>query len=470
MPHNNDGYQRLESNPNQQIPVQSAEDFSPDTSFDGSVDEMDILSHPSKGPQHPKPARLSSGRTASSGTWRHDQEYNNAKRMSGISDKIDQRLGVHAVAHDFLLRGLLADQEVMRREKDPVLRASRPSEIRHSALPPQLRMFDPRSPRDHLYSAPGMARSTSSIGKPSKKVHVVPPPIDVDSAKRTLPADLVRTPYPKYVHRKHIGREAAEETERSPVAATESVLTLSILKCHPNSRSRVTRITIPASNDYTAVRSSSRTEKEAPFKAHVFDDAEFFRQVRKAYRDLSGAWRFLSARRLARIVVSSPTHQTATGGYGWIHEPRSPRVLAYRGLSDTFGEGQIMAAYRKPQSVKGRHAFVHWAHRLAGAPETPMPPDDAQRGSEADLIRRREQPEGLEFVVSWSVRRILAALVVVVLLSLAAMVLWIFLGKSSPPSTGASARVGTGLLIGICVFLMGCAGIAGWLGVSWLAM
>lgn len=470
LQHNSDGYQRLESNLTEHVPVED-DDFSPETSFHGSVDE--IFDHAAKdGPAPLRPARLSSGRTASSGTWRHDQEYNKPNRLSGQSDKIDQRLGVHAVAHDFLLRGLLADQEVMRRDKSSALRGSRPSEIRHSALPPQLRMFDPRSPRDQIYSAPGLAGSTSSVGKPSKKVHVVPPPLDVDSTKRKLPADLVRTPYPhthKNVHRKSLGIESPDDVETPGPATTESILTLSIRKCNPNSRAGVTSITIPASNDYSAVRTSGQRDKEDHFRAHDFDDAELFREVRKAYKRLSGAWRVLSARKLKRIVVSSPAQHSTGGGHGWLHQPRSPRELAYRGLTDTFGEDQIMAAYRRPESVKGQHAFVHWTHRLADAPNTPASPDHDEQGNDGGLVRRREQPEGLEFVVSWSMGRILAVLAAVILLSIAAILLWTFLGR--PGGTAeAGGRVAGAVLIGICIFLIGCSGVAGWLGVSWLVM
>ena len=88
-----------------------------------------------------------------------------------------------------------------------------------------------------------------------------------------------------------------------------------------------------------------------------------------------------------------------------------------------------------------------------------------------------EQPEGLEFVVSWSVRRILLMLMLVILVSIAAALLWIFLGKDTtgawPPHGGfrdAGDRVGAGVIMGICVLLFGLSGIAGWLGVSWLVM
>ena len=314
---------------------------------------------------------------------------------------------------------------------------------------------------------------------PSKKtVHVVPPPIDTSATRHSLPADLVRTPYPfspDNIRRKDF-------TEPSPPLATstttgsnaESILTVSIRRANPNSKLRMTSLTIPASNDYTAVRGGSLGTKERHFRALDFDDAELFNQLRQSYKELSGRLRFLSARSLKRIAVCGSATKAADFGYGW----RSPRTLAYKGLSDTFSEEQILQHYRKPALGCSRYAFVQWAHRLTAAPaaRTPDTADDADDNREGDSTLSR-QPEGLEFVVVCSVSRILCALAIVFLLTIGAVLLWTFLGKQTPetvPSNGgyrdASDRVGTGFLIGICVLIGGLSGIAGWLGVSWLLM
>ncbi|KAF2173762.1 hypothetical protein M409DRAFT_16035 [Zasmidium cellare ATCC 36951] len=471
-----EGYQRLESNLNQQLHAQTTDETTPDTSFNGSVEEMDLVADQEgrTGPSYPKPARLSSGRTArSSGAWRYEPSMD--QRMSMHSDKLDQRLGVHAVAYDFLLRGMLNDQEIMRR--DP----KRSSAVRASMLPQQLRLHDPRSPRDNIFPS-DMERSNSTLSK-SKKVHVVPPPIDTSGPRPSLPENFVRTPYPftsDRINRKDFGREPPSATE-SPIGASESILTLSIRRANPHSLPKVTSITIPASNDFTAV-GAGQGEKQKHFKALVFDDAEFFHQIRLAYVELSGPRRFFSARSLARIAVSGPATRAADAGYGWLHQPRSPRVLAYKGLTDTFSEEKILQHYRNPGLGKSRYAFVHWAHRLAAAPpparSTAFPTDDEHPDSpNAELVRRMEQPEGLEYIISWSISRILSALLIIVLLSIVAVLLWTFLGKSTTPNwpsnggfRGAGDRVGTGILIGIFVFLSGMGCFAAWLGVSWLVL
>lgn len=467
-----EGYQRLESNLAQQVHAQTTDDATPDTSFNGSVDEIDLPKSRdvTAGLSYPKPARLSSGRTfRSSGAWGHEPSMD--QRMSTYSDKaLDQRLNVHGYAYEFMVRAMLNDEEIMRRGD-----SKRISGIRSSALPLQLRINDPRSP-----FPTGVERSSSTLSR-NKKVQVVPPPIDTSAPRPSLPESYVRTPYPfDRIARKDFGKEPPSAVE-SPMGASESVLTLSIRRANPHSLPKVTSITIPASNDFSAVGTVHGKEQKQHFKALVFDDAEFFRQLRQGYVDLAGSKRFFSARSLARIAVSGPATRAADAGYGWLHQPRSPRVLAYKGLTDTFSEERILQHYRKPALGKSRYAFVHWAHRLAAAPPARSPafPRDYENldTPNAELVRRMEQSEGLEYIVSWSISRILLALTTIVLLSIAAVLLWIFLGKSTTPGfpnnegfRDAGDRVGTGILIGIFVFLSGMGCFTAWLGVSWLTM
>ena len=226
-----------------------------------------------------------------------------------------------------------------------------------------------------------------------------------------------------------------------------------------------------------------------------FDDQEFFLALQKSYAHLSGPWRFLSARSLNQIIVCGPASRAADSHYGWLLSPRSPRELAFKGLHDTFGEDKILAHYRKPAMGKSRFAFVHWARRLAAAESrqlSMMSPlaSTERRGSGPDLVRKVEQPEGLEFVTAWSVWRLSIALGLVLVASVAATLLWVLLGQSKSfanldPSTFsesndepmqgsgfrvAGSRVGAGLLMGISVLLVGLSSIAGWVGVSWLVI
>jgi len=144
---------------------------------------------------------------------------------------------------------------------------------------------------------------------------------------------------------------------------------------------------------------------------------------------------------------------------------------------------------------KSRFAFVHWAHRLAAAESrqlsmmSPLQQPGGRRESGPDLVRKVEQREGLEFIMSWSVLRLSIALGLVLVASVLATLLWILLGQSTSlanldPSSvlesdelmqgsgfrGAGSRVGAGLLMDISVLLVGLSSIAGWVGVSWLVI
>ncbi|KAI4729435.1 hypothetical protein E4T49_02905 [Aureobasidium sp. EXF-10728] len=336
-----------------------------------------------------------------------------------------------------------------------------------------------------------------SVSAPAKKVTMAPPPIDTSRISQQQPH--VKTPYPfRAIHRKEFGRQFSASTPalRSP-HVHDSLLTLSIRRSNPNSRFRLSTLTIPANSEFSAVKngrhSSDRGGKE--YTPQDFDDAELFRQLRQHYQKLLGPWRHFSARSLTMICVSGDASKQADSGYGWLLTPRSPRTLAHKGLNDTFSEEKLLRFFRDPSAAgKSRYAWVSWAHRLADAPAitTPLPlpsaspitaPDSARTAATAStvnnrfsMIRRAEQHEGLEFVVSWSVRRILLALSVVLLLSLAATLLWVFLGKGSHFSAGqagflgAGDRVVAGVVIGICVLLIGCFGVVGWIGVSWLVL
>ncbi|KAK5684368.1 hypothetical protein LTS10_004236 [Elasticomyces elasticus] len=447
-----EGYQRLATLPG--MNEKSGFTDSPGTSFHGSVDELLPVEQRSSPPRFSRPAYVSSGRTPrGSSQLERPEDYQSPMPSS----KVDQILGAHAIAHEITLQALMRDEEALDRSLQSF--APLNSEYRASMLPPSLRVHDPRSPRNATFASPQSATS--------KKVHMVPPPIDTSASRRSLPADLVRTPYPATpdrIHRKDFGHSPPSALLSSPSSATESELTLSIRRANAHSLPRVTSLTIPASNDFSAIRSRSDGTKEKHFKALDFDDEELFRQLRKRYRQLSGPMLFLSARSLRRIVVSGPATKAADAG----------------GLSDTFSEEKILQHYRKPALGRQRYAFVHWAHRLAAAPPLRTPQaddDDVQRTVEEDLGRKLAQPEGLEFVVSWSILRSILVISTIVALSMAAALLWTFLGRNTVagdlPHGGfrdAGDRVGSGLLIGICMLLVGLIGTAGWLGVSWLVM
>ncbi|KAI4722432.1 hypothetical protein E4T48_01239 [Aureobasidium sp. EXF-10727] len=145
-----------------------------------------------------------------------------------------------------------------------------------------------------------------SVSAPAKKVTMAPPPIDTSRISQQQPH--VKTPYPfRAIHRKEFGRQFSASTPalRSP-HVHDSVLTLSIRRSNPNSRLRLSTLTIPANSEFSAVKngrhSSDRGGKE--YTPQDFDDAELFRQLRHHYHKLLGPWRHFSARSLTMICRS----------------------------------------------------------------------------------------------------------------------------------------------------------------------
>jgi hypothetical protein len=330
-----------------------------------------------------------------------------------------------------------------------------------------------------------------------KRVSLAPPPIEVGSYKGSVPDDIVRTPYP-FFFRKNYQKSSHH---RAPVSfSQESILTLSIRGHTRNSTCprRVSRISIPANVDAIPSKmcSASDNTKEKHFQNLDFDDAHFFREVRKSYQRLAGPFRILSARTLRDIEVS---HSVVSSDSCFLEYslsqapaslcthgcPRSPRFLASRGLTDSFSAAELMRHYRNPKIGKARYAWVHWARRMAlpsniiPAQAPPAASPVARLATETTEIEPSERANscmecamGLDFVEGWCAWRISFALVTVIICALAGALCWILLGTSfSFERTGirnAGERVQSGCLIGVFVLMIGWSGVLGWLGLSWL--
>lgn len=452
------------------------------------------------------------------------------------SDKVNQVLGVHAIAHEITLQALMREELKFdqNHHSSPLVTAGGQGDRGARSQHNSLNFSDPRSPRNRAFSA---------ISTPaSKKVHVVPPPIDTSGPRNSVPANIVRTPYPfasPQSQRKFSPLPISAATTGPFTPPAESLLTISIRRSNPHSRARTTTVTIPAAPNGSAFasptlpshlhnarfsfqRAADQTETEQHLREIDFDDETLFLHLRSTYAALvPGAFRYVSARSLRRIIVIGSASRAADARYGWLasprgpkrspgHSSRSPQSTAWDdrrltgpgpgagGSETTVGEEKIMQCFQKPKTCRGRYAWVHWARRVGNAsslqplssPEFLREKDEYEGGAETSRNRTQHtETEGLEFVVSWSWRRIALALAVVLVLSIAVALLWIFIGRgggsdSSGLVTGgrpaatqgaggfrdAGDRVAAGVLVGICVLLLGVVGVAGWLCLSWLVM
>ncbi|KXT18779.1 hypothetical protein AC579_8249 [Pseudocercospora musae] len=443
-----EGYERLDSNLNQQVPGRAT--ATPDTSFNGSVEEF--LPGEASTAQQAKPVRLSSTtRFRTSGLYGshhstprsgdpYRPSHESDTRASLHHDNFEQRLGIHAAAYDKYLHSMLEDPELAR--LDPL------NNPRASQLPPRL-----------------------SINS-KKKVSVIRPPPLASADKGDFPENPQRTPYPFY--------KSPSMPKDSPLPKdTESVLILSIRRGYRNGSTRTTTLTIPPEQSKASESTYSVPGAQEKASSIAFDDQNFFVELRAVYASLAGPFRFLSARKVTRIALKGPATKAADAQYGWIPSSPGLRPASWRGGSAGLSVEKAYKYYQRPALGKGRVPYVKWARELAAAGNVDKSPQDIEKQDLARLETDSEPSEGLEFVVGWSISRILLAVLMVVLLAIAATLLWIFLGRNTPASWPAPAhagfkdagdRVGTGVVIGVLVLLIGMTGISGWLGVSWLVM
>ncbi|KAF2436206.1 hypothetical protein EJ08DRAFT_692089 [Tothia fuscella] len=357
---------------------------------------------------------------------------------------------------------------------------------------------------DHLHAPVNAHGSRVSFipddGRPvphppiKKRVSMAPPPLDI-GPRGSLPDDIVRTPYP-FLFRKAMPKPSPLRT--SSIIDRESILALSVrrheVSCKPSKR--VSKMTIPANLEATAVKNPNTNEKH--FETLDFDDAHFFRELGRTYHNLAGPFRFFSARTLQRIDLS---HSVTCGDpyvvdYGMsragalcTHDyPRSPRFLASRGLTDSFSSVELMKHYSNPKLGKARYAWVHWAHRISNiAPHlrSPAPPPTGSSAGRFSTTSKdnteyaglgiRDEDDcsaGLEFVEGWCLWRILVAVSGVLVCAIAAALCWILLGTQVSLSRSgyrdSGERVVGGMMIGVFVLLVGWTGVTGWIGLSWL--
>jgi len=280
-----DGYRRLD-------PGIASDHFqfaeTPSSSYNGSVDELlpdadprGLLSHQ----RVPQTIRSSP----------HAGRDTSTERRTPIpTSKVEKILGAHAIAHEITLQALMRDEDALDRSLQSFsqIQAGDRGSLRGSLLPAALRLHDPRSPRTGAFSTPQSASS--------KKVQILPPPIDTSGPRSSLPSNVVRTPYPFTADRvnSNDGGQRSLSAGLSTPGATESILTVRMRRANVHGFPKVTSLTLPAFNDFSAVRSSSVGEKERHFRAIDFDDEEFFRQLQSCYCQLSGLLRFISARSL----------------------------------------------------------------------------------------------------------------------------------------------------------------------------
>jgi hypothetical protein len=285
---------------------------------------------------------------------------------------------------------------------------------------------------------------------------------------------------------------------------------------------RLVKLTIPTDLSTTSPSPEPRTQKsklgiiEKARKltrkrggggtvTYDFDDAFLAISLQRAYRRLAGnwLWRTFSARtlrsvRLGKINVWSGSRSTHTATTrGLLSVCSGIEISGADGdLISPFTEHNLLDLYRNPKKGKARYTWVHWAMRVAASNECfelgqsshtgekgrttwrsqldISPSEESSSEDDSPLIRRLHHPDSLttiQFTNAFSPLRIIFALATILVLSVIAVLLWIFLGNSAwtlPDWKGRSERVGPGVAIGALALILQMVIFIAWLVGSWL--
>ena len=207
-----------------------------------------------------------------------------------------------------------------------------------------------------------------------------------------------------------------------------------------------------------------------------FDDEGLFKLMRSQYRRLRGGWlsRVLDARGLKNISLLSYTHLSQLAA----REENPVKRKTFHAVDKVFAEERMLELFKSPRKGRGGLEWVKW---VGGLDENNN--GDINGSDDTEKVIEEKEKIAVELVEGWNGGKIALAVGSVVLLSVAVVVLWIFLGVGGEQAgylgfrgigkegevgfRGAGGRVETGVLLGVLVLLMGWTGVAAWIGLSW---
>ena len=268
---------------------------------------------------------------------------------------------------------------------------------------------------DGLRSHPVSPKHDPAVASPQAKRTVsfptVLPQLSIKPEHRFLRQDIVSTPYPPGFQGRAASLYNASEHGTVPTIdeASKSLLTI-VLYSHGDATSKVKKIVIPTPPETALVDSSD--EKKPPIKATLrqdFDDEKLFKLIRAEYNGMRGSLRHLASARTMRSMNLLAYHSTSE----LVSKNAKPMHFRHQDNDEHLAEARMLILFKKPKLGRRHHEWVEWVTTL---PENSnLEPVDNERIA-------------LELVEGWSTRKLLAAVVAVLVCSLMITLLWIFLG------------------------------------------
>lgn len=325
------------------------------------------------------------------------------------------------------------------------------------------RPFDPQPPphgTDSHRSPPKPPRSRPAsllISRPQPGSHAHNPATR-NAKHRSWRESFVRSPHP-------LGyQEPREQAAAKAEDRAKAILTL-VLYDHRTRVPRVSKVIVPATGARgSEIQNPIKQPKRAATLKKEFDDEMLFKLIRTEYRRMRGLLGiFISARNVRDLGFLSYAK-----GSQLVKQDRGARRKTFPvNGGEGFAETELLALYRRPKLGRAERGWVEWIKRL---PENSGGEDSSEKVA-------------LELVEGWCIRKIALALLLMVVVSLAATLLWTFLGvggkygyfkynyrlrDSQGGFRGAGDRLETGAVLGALVLLLGWTGVGAWILLSWL--
>ena len=292
---------------------------------------------------------------------------------------------------------------------------------------------------DGLRSHP--VRRAATVPTRKKVTISIPAELALNDRHRLIRQTSVTTPYPG-----RPSNTAEESSLQTRHERREALLTI-VLR---NRQTRVPvtkKIVIPGGRGMTLADSSD--EQNPPIMATLttrYDDAKLGKLIRQEYASMRGKIRTILSARNVRDVKIFTYNTTSDLIENLGSNAQNPFVAP---ANRDLGEAQMLALYRKPSSGICKHAWLEWIAEMHG--------QSANRAS-------RRQNLALELVEGWNIWKILGTLGTMIVLSVAATLIWSFVGVGGDPQ----GRINTGFIFGALVLLVGWTISAAWALLSWL--
>jgi hypothetical protein len=259
-----------------------------------------------------------------------------------------------------------------------------------------------------------------------------------------------------------------------------------------NGKGRSVQILVPATvlascSDYGSTNNEKKKIHPHPaWRNHradnSFDDEAFAKRLRAANRELTGNLFSFSARTLSgiRFVRRSGccrkiTMNNANSTDDVNNSPSSTRRTAFAEKDSTYttarphpSETHLLKLYKNPANGRKKYIVVAWARRAATTHSTDFAPYPSPEIS-------KDVPM-MNLVYAFSKVRILGVMTVLIGVSVAAALGWIFLGRVADKNAsrgedeskmmGPSERVGSGMAMGVLLLLVEASAFGAWLAFS----